>query len=253
MKTGPIPCYGQYDRYADNCKKCSVKHYCTEARSAEGRARYLERTSSEVAAFLEQYAAMPEVYETPSGKSGATWQAMIKILVFLTSLHPTTLAVLKHKVQQPDWQREEAAKALGIKAASVKDKICARRPVAVMFHNTKNKGKSMSNPVITADSNVYLAGPMTGYPENNAPAFHEAEERIAELYRCNIVNPAFSTYLMGENRKHEHYIEVSRALVRTSDVVVMLPGWESSPGARAERVEADNYDIRVYELAEVLK
>lgn len=40
-------------------------------------------------------------------------------------------------------------------------------------------------------SRLYLAGPMTGIPEYNYPAFHEAAEAVARVApQVEVVNPA---------------------------------------------------------------
>lgn len=247
------PCYGRYRRSASECSTCQVKNYCTEAWTAEDHKRCGRRTSLEVAQALETYAEVPAVYETPSGKTGAAWQALVRLTVFLVSLHPTTLAVLKAKIQNPDWQKREAARLLGIKAVSVKNKISERRPVAAMFYQPKKGVSAMPGIEITADSHVYLSGHISGKPEDNCEVFHDADQRIGERFGCNVVNAAYVAQLIGYDRKQEHYNEVSRALVRTSDFVVMMPGWETCEEARQDHAEALAEGIRIYELAEVLK
>lgn len=252
MENKIYPCYGGYSRANKECLACPVKTYCPEAKTAAGKRRYRERTSAEVAAAFEQYAEAPTVYETPEGKTVPGWKALLKVVVFLTSLHPTTLAILKQKIQNPEWQRQEAARMLGIHPDTVTNRVCTRRPVAAMFYTPRKENSPMSKTISAAD-HVYLSGPMSGLPELNAPAFHEAEERIQERYSCNVINPAFTGHLMGFDRTHENYMEVSLALVRTSSAVVMLPGWENSPGAKAERAEAESRGIPVFELAAVVK
>ncbi len=253
-KNGLIPCYGMYSRRKPECRKCGVRRYCTEARTPEGAGKYRERTRIEVAAALEGFATLPAVCETPSGRSLRSWNALSKILVFLTSLHPTTLEILKLKLRNPQWRSAEIARAVGIRPRSAEKEIAARPPLAGMFHPVEER-KSFTMPAgsISRASHVYLAGPMTGLPECNFPAFSEAEELVAARFHCNVINPAYLSYLIGEGRTHAHYLEVALAIVRTSDFLVMLPGWENSAGARTERATAEALGIPAAELAEVLK
>ncbi len=92
---------------------------------------------------------------------------------------------------------------------------------------------------------VYIAGPMTGLPQLNFPAFNAA----AALYRargCFVINPAemnggdaelAAVAAMTPEQYAEHYCEVMRkdiAAVTKCDMIVMLPGWTVSKGATAE-------------------
>lgn len=77
---------------------------------------------------------------------------------------------------------------------------------------------------------VYIAGPMTGYPELNYPAFHSTAERLRAC-GFEVVSPA------ELNPITEGYREAMRkdilALV-DCDHILMLDGWEQSKGASLE-------------------
>lgn len=249
---GLIPCYGRYSRKEKKCLGCQVKSYCAEAKTTECFERYRERTNSEVAEALAAYATLPAVYKTPGGQSGQSWEAVLRMLTVLTRLHPTTWQILKLKMQNPTWQRRQISEALALAPNSVRDKISGSRPAAAVFyHPRKERKKVNQNQPIAAGANVYLSGPMSGLPDLNAPAFHQAEEELRERYRCNVVNPIFTSYLMGDDRSHADYLKVSLALVQTSDIVIMLPGWENSVGANAEYTEARRLGKTVFALGEV--
>ena len=106
-------------------------------------------------------------------------------------------------------------------------------------------------------SKVYLAGPMTGYPEFNFPAFHEyaaklrAEghevfspaERDNERHGVDISkgNPTGDPKLA----KEQHGFNLREALredlawiCANAEIVAMMPGWEKSKGATAEHATA---------------
>lgn len=76
---------------------------------------------------------------------------------------------------------------------------------------------------------LYLAGPMSGYPDCNYPAFNEVEEHL-KFAGFEVVNPR----LDGEGL---HYVELLRrdlAGLLDCQGVAVLPGWEFSTGARNE-------------------
>lgn len=250
-ENGIITCYGEYSKTNDECRKCHVKAYCNEAKTQDGKEHYLERTSDQTATAMAKYAALPEVYELDGGETRQTWAAVKKFLVFLVSLHPTTLSILKVKFTQPEFTKSEIAAAMGLNPRSVSNKICESRPVAKVFHHPRQK-KAFNRVRIEPGEHVYLAGPMTGLPELNSPAFIDAEYAIAEKYACQVVNPAYLPLLMGETRTHAHYVSIGVALVATSDVLVLLPGWENSVGSQAERAEAVRLGKRIYQYNEVI-
>lgn len=79
---------------------------------------------------------------------------------------------------------------------------------------------------------IYLAGPMTGIPDYNYPAFH----RTAYAWRAfgwDVLDP--STKFGGRtDLPYEVYINHSLIDLIACDVVAVLPGWESSRGAQLE-------------------
>lgn len=93
---------------------------------------------------------------------------------------------------------------------------------------------------------VYIAGPMTGYPEWNYPAFHaKAEELRQEGHE--VVNPA--EHFDGRtDLPRWDYIRaaLSKVLEDDVDVIVVLDGWEKSIGANLEVKVARELGIGVY-------
>lgn len=82
----------------------------------------------------------------------------------------------------------------------------------------------------------YLAGPMTGYPLFNFPAFHFAAKRARDL-GYTVVSPAeLNEDAIDANSESMRSVYMRRdieALLRCVGVLV-LPGWELSRGARLE-------------------
>lgn len=78
---------------------------------------------------------------------------------------------------------------------------------------------------------VYLSGPITGKPALNKPAFDLAEVMLkASGYR--VINP----FEVAPNPKTwEEAMREDIAALLTCEAIALLPGWESSRGAKLER------------------
>lgn len=75
----------------------------------------------------------------------------------------------------------------------------------------------------------YLAGPMTGLPAMNYPAFHAAAAQLRSAGH-QVENPA-------ENEPCDSwlaYMRLSLTQIARSDELFMLRGWEKSKGATLE-------------------
>lgn len=81
---------------------------------------------------------------------------------------------------------------------------------------------------------VYLAGPMSGIPEFNHPAFHAAAAKLrAQGY--SVVNPAEIN--PDITKTWEQCMRRDIQALADCAILALLPGWEPSKGARLE------YDI----------
>lgn len=78
---------------------------------------------------------------------------------------------------------------------------------------------------------VYLSGPMTGCPELNFPAFHVEAARLRAA-GLDVVSPA-EVKLEGKPGWADYMRADIRQMMRCS-AICMLPGWESSRGAKIE-------------------
>lgn len=84
---------------------------------------------------------------------------------------------------------------------------------------------------------LYIAGPMTGLPDLNYPAFNTAAEQLrAAGYQ--VTNPAENVLPMA-NPGWADYMAVSLEQVKAADGLALLPGWTDSKGAWAEVGTAD--------------
>lgn len=114
--------------------------------------------------------------------------------------------------------------------------------------------------------NVYLAGPMRGYPEFNFPAFRAA----AALLRAdghNVFSPAerdierhngedisvgtmgilAEIEVKGFNIRDAIFDDLSY-IIRHADAIALLPGWEASKGVACELATAEFLDLEVITL-----
>ena len=87
---------------------------------------------------------------------------------------------------------------------------------------------------------IYLAGPMTGLPEYNYPAFHAEAARLRGL-GFHVENPA-------ENQAPacgtwEGYMRIALRQMLKCDAVAFLPGWAESRGALLERYIAQQVGL----------
>ena len=94
---------------------------------------------------------------------------------------------------------------------------------------------------------IYIAGPMTGLPEHNFPAFHAAAERLRKA-GWEVVNPA-ENFGGRTNLPRERYLREDVAQLVRCDAVALLPGWEESRGAKLEYLLARELGLKVIDVA----
>lgn len=106
---------------------------------------------------------------------------------------------------------------------------------------------------------VYLAGPMTGYPEWNFPAFREAAEELRRR-GVHVWSPAerdlaagFDPDSDGSDFDLEEALREDLQAVLASAAVVVLPGFERSAGTLVEIVTAEAAGIPWMTFAEAVE
>jgi nucleoside 2-deoxyribosyltransferase len=80
---------------------------------------------------------------------------------------------------------------------------------------------------------LYIAGPMTGYPKFNVPAFDAAAKHFQEA-GWEVLNPADLAREHGTDKPHNFYMKLALGLLLQCDSICMLPGWAHSRGASLE-------------------
>jgi nucleoside 2-deoxyribosyltransferase len=99
-------------------------------------------------------------------------------------------------------------------------------------------------------STIYVAGPMTGLPEFNYPAFEAAEKALAERGHL-VLNPVHADKhnpTPGTSQAWDWYMRHCIRMVLEADGVALLPGWETSRGATLEHTIATALDLDIRPL-----
>ena len=113
---------------------------------------------------------------------------------------------------------------------------------------------------------IYLAGPMSGYPEFNYPAFHEAthmlrdkghvvcspaEEDLEEYGERNWMKDPNGDLALAKENGFSLRDAMKKDLTwicEEADTIALLPGWEHSYGARTEHALACCLDLDIMYL-----
>lgn len=85
----------------------------------------------------------------------------------------------------------------------------------------------------TKPRTVYLAGPMTGYPDFNYLAFHAAAKVLRRTFGMEVINPA-ENFDGNQDLPREAYLVMAEEQIGRVQGVVLLPGWEKSNGVHRE-------------------
>ena len=90
---------------------------------------------------------------------------------------------------------------------------------------------------------IYISGPITGQ-ENYKIRFAQAEVLIKTLH-AEPVNPANNPANNPDGLAYREYINLCMKQLMSSDMMLMLPGWELSNGATLEKAYADTVNMPV--------
>ena len=114
---------------------------------------------------------------------------------------------------------------------------------------------------------VYIAGPMESVGGNmNFPLFELVAQKLRATGRCEVFSPAdhareeigtleFIMKLDKKDLKNWRKRLLANELswiCRNADVMLMLPGWQQSAGAKAERAVAEALEITIRELPNII-
>ena len=90
---------------------------------------------------------------------------------------------------------------------------------------------------------VYISGPMTGYPDDNKPAFRQMEHALKAKTGCKVLSPAY--FEDGLSREFMMTEDIKMVLECTH--MVMLTGWSKSKGALCEFNVAQETGKTIYQ------
>ena len=91
---------------------------------------------------------------------------------------------------------------------------------------------------------VYVAGPMSGLPDANYPAFMAAAQHLRGL-GFDVFNPAENG--LPADAPWVDHMRVDISMLMQCDAVYMLDGWASSKGARLERTIALSLGFTIWQ------
>ncbi|MDQ0735314.1 DUF4406 domain-containing protein [Arthrobacter agilis] len=95
-------------------------------------------------------------------------------------------------------------------------------------------------PHPSSPTTLYLAGPMSGLPDFNYPAFHEAAAKLRAA-GYTVLNPAENP--KPEPETWQGYMRLAIAQLIQADGIALLPGWEVSRGAMVEYTLAVDLEL----------
>jgi len=101
---------------------------------------------------------------------------------------------------------------------------------------------------------AYLAGPMSGHPHMNIPAFHREAARLRAL-GWDIVSPVELDHGDGGrcDRAPQHYLRNDIRALLDCEALIIMPGWSASVGARCELAIAITLGLPIYELPNLIQ
>jgi hypothetical protein len=91
---------------------------------------------------------------------------------------------------------------------------------------------------------IYIAGPMSGLPAMNYPAFHAMALNL-RARGLHVENPAENKPPLCDSWLG--YMRLAVAQLATCDAVVLLPGWAKSKGACIEHQLAVGLGLEIIE------
>ncbi|THD55876.1 DUF4406 domain-containing protein [Enterobacteriaceae bacterium ML5] len=89
---------------------------------------------------------------------------------------------------------------------------------------------------------IYIAGPMTGLPHFNRPAFNQAALNLS-FDKHVPLNPA----ILPDGLTEADYMAVGITMLQRADAIYLLTGWQFSAGARAEHALALKLGLEIIE------
>ena len=100
-----------------------------------------------------------------------------------------------------------------------------------------------------AGKKVYIAGKVTGQEEIAKKRFGDAEKAINNFSpTSSVMNPT----ILPLGFKHNDYLRICIEMLKSCDVMIVLPNWQPSVGVQMELDVALAEDIDIYFLGDLL-
>jgi hypothetical protein len=101
--------------------------------------------------------------------------------------------------------------------------------------------------------NIYLSGPMKGYPESNYPAFEDAARHLRAMGHSVYIPHEFMPPGKPSHAElRKAFSAYCKYICEEADSIVLLPGWEHSIGVSAELALAKNCGLAVAEYSALI-
>lgn len=98
-------------------------------------------------------------------------------------------------------------------------------------------------------THLYISGPITGMPDLNFPAFHEAAAALRAA-GYTVTNPAeLDAQDAGKTLTWEQYMRRDIVALMACDGIAVLPGWRESKGASLETTIAYRLEMPVHTVS----
>lgn len=88
---------------------------------------------------------------------------------------------------------------------------------------------------------IYIAGPMTGLENFNRDAFNKMAEHV-----CDNGDVALNPAILPDGLSQHEYMDICMAMIRAADGIMLLRGWQHSPGARDEHALAEKLGLAIF-------
>lgn len=96
---------------------------------------------------------------------------------------------------------------------------------------------------------IYLSGPITG-SSDFAAVFNRVRQELEEagisVINLAELNAVASDGVLG----YEDYMSMDEALIRKAEALMLLPGWQNSPGCNRELGYAEALGLMIFEYYE---
>ena len=97
---------------------------------------------------------------------------------------------------------------------------------------------------------IYLSGPITG-SSDFAAVFNRVRQELEEGGKHQVINPAVLAGVATEGvLSYEDYMAIDQTLLSKAQVLMLLPGWQNSPGCNRELGYAEALDLMIFEYDE---